>query len=632
LTAIVAVVVATRAFHLSSLSDNVFFKNPIIDSKLYDAWAMNIASGQWLGGETHFMGPLYPYFLGLVYFVIGHNMLGAAAIQLLIGAVSIVLVFLIAKKIAGNVIAATSALILAFYGPLTFYDGLLLPEVLGVFANLAWLYLLVRQRADFRARGFLLAGILLGFSVLGRATALLFVVAVGVWLLWVMRVRLARALVYLGALLLGISLVVVPVTVRNYVVSRDFVLVTSNGGLNFYLGNNESATGLYDTGAARELRAVGGDVESDWTGRHQAEVETGRRLKPSEVSGYWFGKGIAFVREHPARFISLTLRKCLLFWNGVEIGEIEDYYLSKETYPSPFLLISFAAVGPLALVGMILTAKRPKEFGLLHLFVVFYMLSICLFFVTGRYRIHAVPVLSVFSAFTLWWLVEQVSRKSFTKVLLALLILAGAFILTGKPVASSLGVATSSRGGHARLGLKLLEEPGQLDSAIRELRLATGADPSNAALFDNLGVAYAKKNMLNEAVKAFERAVALDSASVAPLYNLALTKQRLGDYDAASRLHYRVLRLQPYFPRAHFTLALCLEQQGDLAQAAEHLRAVLEFQPRDVEAHTRLGIVLYKKGEPDGAIRELEAALAIDPDFAPAKSALAWVLGARSRR
>jgi tetratricopeptide (TPR) repeat protein len=628
----IAIIVAIRASYFSTLSTSIFFKSPILDSKLYDWWAMKIASGQWLGNDAYFMGPLYPYFLGIVYLVIGHNMLGAAAIQLLIGAASIMLVFLTAKKIAGNLVAVTSALILAFYGPLTFYDGLLLPEVLGIFLNLGWIYLLVRQGADFRLRWFFLAGILLGFSVLGRASALFFVIAIGIWLLWVARVRLTRALVYLGVLVLGILLIVVPVAARNYIVSGDMVLVTSNGGLNFYLGNNENATGLYDTRTAKELRPVGGDVESDWTGKYQAELHTGRQLKPSQVSDYWFSRGVAFVREHPARFLSLTLRKCLLFWNGFEVAQVEDYNLSKEMYPSPFLLISFAIVGPLALVGMILTARKSSEFGLLQLVVVFYMLSISLFFITGRYRIHVVPVLSIFSAFTLWWLAEQITLKSLTKVLLTLLMLLGTLILTGKPMLSGLGVVASKQAWHARLGLRLLDEPGQLDSAIRELQLAARIDPSNAALFDNLGLAYAKKNMLNEAVKAFEQAIAIDSTSVSALYNLALTKQRFGDYEGASQLYEKALRLQPYFPRAHFTLALCLERQGNLAQAAEHLQIALKLVPRDVEAHTMLGIVLSEKGDREGAIRELEAALDIDPDFALAETTLAKVLGARQRR
>jgi len=628
---IAAIVLLARAVYLSSLSNNIFFKTPVLDSQLYDSWAMKIASGQWLGHEAFFMGPLYPYFLGTVYAIIGHNSLGVAAIQLLIGAASIMLAFLIAKRIAGILVASTTALILAFYGPLTFYDGLLLPEVLGIFVNLAWLYLLVRQGTDFRLRAFFFAGILLGLSVLGRATALLFVAAIAIWLLRFVRLPLTRALTYLGLLAMGIALIVAPVAVRNYAVSGDFVLVTSNGGLNFYIGNNENAKGTYGK-ALKELHLVGGDPESDATGRYYAEKSTGRKLKPSEVSAFWTDKALAFIKAHPSRFVSLTLRKCLLFWNSVELAQIEDYYLAKQTYPSPLLLVSFAFVGPLGLVGLILTARKSREFGLLQLFVIFYMLSICLFFVTGRYRLHVVPVLSIFSAYTLWRLIDQITRRSFVRTAQTLLMLLGAVIITGKPALSALGLVTSRQGWHAQMGVKLLDEPGQLDRAIRELELAIRANPSDAASFDNLGLAYVRKNMLNEAARAFERAVALDSTSVSALYNLALLKQKSGDYEGAALLYQKSLSFQPYDPSARFNLGLCLQRLGRLTEAAVHLRAAMELRPDDVKPRTQMGILLFEQGDLEGAIRELETALRMDPNSQPARDALSRVLAAKPKR
>ncbi|NIN01520.1 MAG: hypothetical protein GTO24_26530, partial [candidate division Zixibacteria bacterium] len=36
---------------------------------------------------------------------------------------------------------------------------------------------------------------------------------------------------------------IAPVTLRNYFVGKDLVLIAWQGGLNFYLGNNPDATG-----------------------------------------------------------------------------------------------------------------------------------------------------------------------------------------------------------------------------------------------------------------------------------------------------------------------------------------------------------------------------------------------------
>ena len=64
LVAVVVAVVGVRALYLLSLLENPFFGDPVLDSRVYDAWALRIASGDWLGRDAFFMGPLYPYFLG----------------------------------------------------------------------------------------------------------------------------------------------------------------------------------------------------------------------------------------------------------------------------------------------------------------------------------------------------------------------------------------------------------------------------------------------------------------------------------------------------------------------------------------------------------------------------------------
>ena len=68
-------------------------------------------------------------------------------------------------------------------------------------------------------------------TALTVASVLLFV---PVALLWAR--RQARAPV--GALILGFALVIAPVTLRNRVVGGEWVPISYNAGINFYLGNN----------------------------------------------------------------------------------------------------------------------------------------------------------------------------------------------------------------------------------------------------------------------------------------------------------------------------------------------------------------------------------------------------------
>jgi len=106
------------------------------------------------------------------------------------------------------------------------------------------------------------------------------------------RARLIRA----GLLAGGTCLVLVPVTLRNYGVGGELTLTTSQGGANFYIGNNELADGgyvflpfvrpdpLYE---AKDFQA-------------EAERRSGRALTPSQVSRFWFRAGLAWMADHPA--------------------------------------------------------------------------------------------------------------------------------------------------------------------------------------------------------------------------------------------------------------------------------------------------------------------------------------------
>ena len=90
-----------------------------------------------------------------------------------------------------------------------------------------------------RPRRLLVPGFCLGLAALAVANILLFLPMA---LLWVIVARRAlpwpRRLLNALPLLLGASLVIAPVTLRNYLIGDDLVLISSNGGINFYLGNN----------------------------------------------------------------------------------------------------------------------------------------------------------------------------------------------------------------------------------------------------------------------------------------------------------------------------------------------------------------------------------------------------------
>src|SRR5262249_33998938 len=99
-------------------------------------------------------------------------------------------------------------------------------------------------------------GFLLGLTALMRENIL---VAAPLFFLWAVWPRAGadergaptaggglRASLIAGAVLFaGTLLPILPATIRNAVVAKEFVLITSLGGENFYTGNNDVASGRY---------------------------------------------------------------------------------------------------------------------------------------------------------------------------------------------------------------------------------------------------------------------------------------------------------------------------------------------------------------------------------------------------
>ena len=211
------------------------------------------------------------------------------------------------------------------------------------------------------------------------------------------------------AVFLGVFVVIIPVTVHNVLVGDDLVLMTSNLGLNFFVGNNPDARGYYE-------KPKGMDFDTDSSGSKIAMFLTGRTLKPSEVSRFWFQRALAFMKAQPRAFLRLTLNKLLFFWNAYEIPQAEDFHFFKRF--TPLLrrpLLSFSVLGPLGLLGMALSLGRWRKTYFLLAFVFSLMAVTVLFFVLARFRIQVCAVLMVFAAHALVWMWRSIrTGKSHT--------------------------------------------------------------------------------------------------------------------------------------------------------------------------------------------------------------------------
>jgi tetratricopeptide (TPR) repeat protein len=586
---IVVLAAALRIGYTLSSLKSPFFDHLDLDSRFYDLWAKDIAGGNWIGKEVFFMGPLYPYFLAVIYKVFGTGLVTVKIFQDLLGALTAGVTYLLGRLCFGTVAGLAAGFLAALYVPFIFYDNSILLPVLATLLNVLMLYFLYLGILRGRMRMFLAAGIFAGLSATGNASVLAFGLPAVAFLVffgtraWRPRIRKA-ALFALGAVI-----VVMPVVVRNYVVGHDFVPLTSNAGLNFYIGNNEKAMGAY-------VKPEGLDVYTDPTGKAIAEAAEGRDLKPSEVSAYWGGRAMDFIKSRPTRFLSNLVRKVFFFWSVFEVPQIEHLQFEKRyswilRIPSP----TFGIVCPLGILGMILSLRKRRETYLLFLFVVAYSATIVAFFVVARYRLPMIPALLVFAGYTVQWWAGKALRRNYKPLAYSL----GGFLLLVVLVhANFYGIDPMSgfAQSYYRLGL-VYEKKGDRAMAVDSFRKAVETDPSMTEGYVNLGIALSRDGRYAEAAKALRDALDRDAGYAKALYNLGLVYAEQARDDSALVLIDRALEERPDYSLALVSKAGLLYETARFGQA-ESLMASL-ISDRSIDERSRKQMASLVKVIPD---------------------------------
>ena len=304
LLAIALIIAVTfRLMWLSEIRQTPQFELPVLDAGFNHVWAMAWSSGEWqdLYGQqvssipetAFFRPPGYAAFLSVIYRLFGA---GSAAVcfQFVLGLLTILLIYAFCSKI-NHLAGGIGALVYALYWPALCYEAVLLDTTLSGFLLACTVLYLTRwldSRRDMRLcanqvvprcgaedvgpvfnrtvrlktgptptttrslpfggwfkKNYYLVGVglSLGLCALVRPNVLLFAPFAALMVFmkdW--REGGWRNAFKSAALLTAVTLVVIlPVTLRNWMVARQPVLISSNGGINFYIGNGPHASGVF---------------------------------------------------------------------------------------------------------------------------------------------------------------------------------------------------------------------------------------------------------------------------------------------------------------------------------------------------------------------------------------------------
>ena len=589
-----AVAFAVRLVHVWQMRATPYFSMLMGDARGYDQWAARLAGGDWIGSDVFYQAPLYPYFLGAVYALFGHDLLAARLVQAAIGSLSAVLVAIAAARLFSPPAGLVAGTLLALYAPAIFFDALIQKSVLDVaFVSAALAVIAHLATGGHDRRGLWLAlGAAVGALSLTRENALALVVVLGAWA-WggVPHARLRRGAA-VALFTAGVALVLAPVALRNYAVGGGVYLTTSQFGPNFYIGNNAAADGSYVP-----LRFGRGSPEFERVDATElAERATGRTLTPAEVSRYWTGRAVAFITSQPVAWLRLQARKAALLVNAAEMIDTEAQESHAEWSWPLRVLGPITHVGlllPLAVIGVWLTWPERRRLWALYAVAAAFALTTLAFYVFARYRFPLVPVLVLFAA-------------------AAVVRLRAAW--PGWPTperARAVGMAAAS-------------------AALAFLPV-TSAARARAITETNLGTALHDAGRFDDAAAQYRHALTIAPDYVPAINNLGVTLRALGRVDEAIGVYGDGLRMRGDYPDLHFNLANALLAQNRAAEAAEHFRQASAGVPDSAGVHNNLGTALAEQGRLVEAAAAFERALAVEPTSARAHRNLGNVLGALGR-
>lgn len=263
----------------------------------------------------------------------------------------------------------------------------------------------------------------------------------------------------------------------------------------------------------------------------------------------------------------------------------------------------FGLIAPLALVGIILSHKNSKHVLLLEIFLVVYMLSVVLFFVTARYRVPVIPVLILFSAYATDRFVYMIKKKNTSELVKCLLV----FLIILIPVNLEIPGYSSENPGQAHYALgSVYSEKGDEVRAVEEFEKAIRYNPNLAEAYVNLGSIYGDQGKHELALEYYGRALEKGADSAFVLYNLGIEYQNHGLFDQAQEKYELSLSLRDDNPKVHYLLGEIYLKKGMVQEAKGEYEKTLRDDPRYALALYRLGVILHQMGKRKEAIRNLE--------------------------
>ncbi|MCP4571701.1 MAG: tetratricopeptide repeat protein [bacterium] len=522
---VAAVAVIVRLLYVIDAADDPAAFVPLVDAGTYHGLAVGLADEGRLDESFLWQSTFYPFFLSAVYKVAGASILAAKVIQILLAGITCLLTVRLGRRLFGDTAGLMAGLVVAFHGPLIFFDVQLLATGWATFWSVALATLAVDLADRPRIRTGLLLGGAAALAVLTRPSFVPVAIALVAWLAWEIRRLPDRrpGWLSLAAAVLACGLVLAPYALAMRAATGHAGVVPPSGGINLHIGNNPDYA-----------RTINFRPGFGWEKLLAEPQIHGHAPDPWSGQPWFIGQVRSFAREHPGTAAGLLGRKAAQLVSSRELSRTFDVYLHREW--SALLSTALFKLGPwgfpcglllpLAAVGLLRNGTRGAGSMLVILGVL--GASLVLVFVTARYRAPLVPLLAILAGHgvvTVWRMVR--GRETRRLAVAAALVLATVVIGTAPgPFAQEDVDLTAEL--HFGVGWNRYRQEDWVE-AVRHLQRAVELDPALPAAHNFLGIALVRLDEPEEAVRHFETAVRLKPGYAEAVNNLRVGRTRLAD-------------------------------------------------------------------------------------------------------
>lgn len=337
-------------------------------------------------GNIAFYSAGYPLFLVPFFYILGATPETAQFANVILGGLSVFLVFLCAEKIGLRWrLSILAAFIWAIYPPSLLYTEYVAKENLMTVLLLLQVFLVLRHSSTkSKKTNAILLGIIFGLGMLTGPAIILtgLISAISITFIWKSKHNDSSKI---NIIPLTTFVLAFLVTISPWLYYTNTKLGTPilnlNGGFNLYLGNNPNSE-IFFKGISST------PIKENW--HHLKETQ-------GEVKAFSHLKELAieYIKDNPFKTASLAIQKIVVFWlPPFHTGESGKQSLSESLVRFAWL-ISYCLILCLAGIPLLNYKKLDQETKIIYLILLAYCLVHGLAYIIFRYRLPIIPLLII---------------------------------------------------------------------------------------------------------------------------------------------------------------------------------------------------------------------------------------------